>query len=59
MPIWLVALVVAGAAPLVVRLVVDRATRRLELRTDKVTAEVARRARKRSERAVTSSNTAP
>jgi hypothetical protein len=52
MPVWLVALVVAGAAPLVVRLVVDRVTRRLEERTDKVTAEIARRARKRGERAV-------
>jgi len=51
MPVWLVALAIAGSAPLVVRLLGERWTRRLEERTDKVIAEVTRRARRSRERA--------
>jgi Zn-dependent protease with chaperone function len=48
MPVWLIALVVAGTAPIVVRLLANRFARQLEERTDKITAEIARRARKRA-----------
>lgn len=47
MPVWLVALVLAGAAPLVVRLLGDRLARQLGDRTDKIVAELGRVARKR------------
>lgn len=47
MPVWLVALVLAGAAPLVVRLLGDGLARRLAARTDKIAAEIGRAARKR------------
>lgn len=48
--VWVVALVVAAAAPLLVRLASDRVERAVRERTEPVAAEVARSAKKRAGR---------
>jgi len=48
-PVWAVALVVAAAAPFLVRFVADRIERRVRERTAPVAAEIARKVRKRGD----------
>lgn len=48
-PVWAVALVVAAAAPLLVRFIANEVERRVRERTAPVAAEIARKVRKRGD----------